>query len=190
MNFSVGQAFPNYSGSIGGNGNITVRGGPVDPVEIPVEPAAAAGGCSSWTLSVREDPVNGWFYSVGLGLHNYRRSEAFDPDTNIFEGSLGSIQDQQVGLRIPFEADVNASGYVIPTAGTENNSSAASSIVIEKFNDYKFSFALPREKIPVGDVVMPIGSLQYDNGQWSVKDQVTICDNRGIFSPYLGYVIY
>ena len=39
MNFSVNEAFPNYSGSIGGNGNITVRGGPIDPVEILVEPA-------------------------------------------------------------------------------------------------------------------------------------------------------
>jgi hypothetical protein len=56
MNFSVGPAFPNYSGSIGGNGNITVRGGPVDPVEIPVEPAAAAAGgpCQLGTLLVDE----------------------------------------------------------------------------------------------------------------------------------------
>ena len=56
MNFSVGQAFPNYSGSIGGNGNITVRGGPVDPVEfLNFEPAAggtAAAGCIPWTPTV------------------------------------------------------------------------------------------------------------------------------------------
>ena len=131
MNFSVGQAFPNYSGSIGGNGNITVRGGPVDPVEfLNVEPAGGASddGRLPFKFSLEAvpntDPALPVIYNVTIPFAG----------TLYKTVAMNSIQDSRSGTIVPnvditvFNqykilalVDPNGNGDLVTYSNTDDN---------------------------------------------------------------------
>lgn len=170
--------------------------------------------CNSWTLSVRYDAEKDIYYGrVGVGFHGYKRPEPFikdGKDVSFYEVSLaGKLKSQQVGLRVPFKAMVSQTEYVLPTtlaqgtAVAEGEEPKPMTIVVEDFDNYRFTFDLPRDKEAEGDVVMPIGSFvqiktqtESESGaittteSWAVGQQLVSCDNTGVFSPFAGYTIY
>jgi len=179
---------------------------------------ARGGGsnCNSWTLSVRYDAEKKIYYGrVGVGFHGFKRPAPFiknGKDVSFYEDSLnGKTKSQQVGLKIPFRAVVSQTGYVLPTTFLQQPENSddpdaeptPESIVIEDFDNYRFSFDLPRGKEAEGDVVMPIGSfIQVEKEttdsdgkvtktvSWTVGQQLVSCDNTGVFSPFMGYTIF
>ncbi len=200
MNFSVNEAFPNYSGGIGGNGNITVRGGAVDPVEIPVEPGSGGGGIIRWALSVSFNAeTSNWEYSVGVGLLDNVLSSEFDADTTTYVDTFPLQSEVQVGIKLDLEVDVNAAGYVMPTSGRFALKEGADSIsfVAEKFDDFKFAGQnLPKEKTALGTAVIPLGKIIKvtppfpEKPYFTVQYQAIITDLFSVYSPFDGMVIY
>jgi len=174
-------------------------------------------GCGSWELSVRYDAEKEIYYGrVGVGFHGFKRPAPFidsnGDNVSFYEDSLnGKTKSQQVGLKIPFRAVVSQTGYVLPTTFLQQPENSddpdaeptPESIVIEDFDNYRFSFDLPRGKKAEGDVVMPIGSFVQvetettdSDGKvtktvsWTVGQQLVSCDNTGVFSPFMGYTIF
>ena len=199
MNFSVNGAFPNYSGGIGGTGNITVRGGTTPKVEIPIE-GGPSGGIIRWKLGVSfNSETSNWEYSVGVGLLDNILSDEFDEDTVTYVSTFPALSEVQVGIKLDLEVDVNAAGYVMPTNGNNalKDGSKSISFVAENFADFVFDDQnLPKEKTATGTAIIPLGKIikltSPDGGppSFAVQFQAIVTDLFSVYSPFDGMVIY